>query len=72
MRSNRMSLYPVISRQFEDQAELADVIEKSVRTVSRIMTGERCFTKRDRIKICNYLGMTEEEVFPKETQTNVS
>ena len=65
MRSAKKSLYPVISRQFEDRAELADVIEKSIRTVTRIMAGERAFTKRDRVKICNYLGMTEAEIFRK-------
>jgi transcriptional regulator with XRE-family HTH domain len=66
MRSNKKSLYPEISRQFEDRAELADVIEKSIRTVTRIMAGERAFTKRDRVKICDYLGMTEAEIFRKE------
>lgn len=66
MRSSKKSLYPEISRQFEDRAELAEVIEKSIRTVTRIMAGERAFTKRDRVKICAYLGMTEAEVFRKE------
>lgn len=66
MRSSKKSLYPEISRQFENRAELADVIEKSPRTVTRILNGERSFTKRDRIKICAYLGMAETEVFRKE------
>ena len=66
MRSAKVSLYPEVCRQFENRAELATVIEKSVRTVTRILAGERPFTKRDRIKVCNYLGMPETEIFRKE------
>ena len=66
MKSSKKSLYPEISRQFENRAELAEVIGKSIRTVTRIMAGERAFTKRDRMRICLYLDMTEAEVFGKE------
>ena len=66
MRSNKKNLYPEISRQFENRAELAEVIDKSVRTVTRMLSGERPFTKRERVKVCAYLGMDEAEVFRKE------
>lgn len=69
MRSSKKCIYPEISRQFENRDELADVIDKSPRTVTRIMAGQRPFTKRDRVRICLYLGMEETEIFGKEPTT---
>ncbi len=63
MRASKNILYPVLFREFENRAELADVLEKSERTVTRMLSGRRDFTKRDRAKVCAYLGMDEAEIF---------
>ena len=42
---------------FTDYYELADLLNCSVRTVNRIMSGKRKLTRREEIVICNYLGL---------------
>lgn len=49
--------YAWLADYFSDYYELADLLNCSTRTVSRIMSGQRKLTRREQIKICEYLGI---------------
>lgn len=63
MKNSRKSRYPLLSREFSNRSELAAIICKSETTITRVFSGERDFTKKERVAISNYLNMTEEELF---------
>lgn len=44
---------------FSDYYELADLLNCSTRTVSRIMSGHRKLTRREQLKILEYLGIED-------------
>ena len=50
--------YAWLADYFSDYYELADLLNCSTRTVSRIMSGQRRLTHREQTKICEYLGIT--------------
>lgn len=50
---------------FEDYYELADLLNTSTRTISRIMSGERMLTRREQLKVLEYLGLDDQAgLFP--------
>lgn len=63
MRQRKMSLYPVITTEFVNLAELAQVMQTSTKTASRVLNGKRPFNRHEKERICAFLGLTREEVF---------
>ena len=53
------SPYTWLADYFTDYYELADLLNISTRTVSRIMSGSRKLTRREQLKILEYLGLQE-------------
>lgn len=66
MKLRSKSLYPVITREFKDLAELANVVELSTVTVKKILHGSRPFTRQEKRRICKYLGLPMSKVFEDE------
>ena len=56
--------YQVLSDEFTDFHELSNVIGVSVRTVSRIMSGQRSLTHLEKLAISEYLGKQIDSIFP--------
>lgn len=54
------SPYYHLADYFEDYYELADLLNCSTRTVSRIMSGQRALTRREQLKVLEYLGLSKE------------
>lgn len=71
MKLHGKSLYPVITREFTDAAELAEVVEVSEKTVLRILHGSRPFTRKEKIRISEYLGLPLSSVFAGEVDESV-
>ena len=63
MKKRRMSNYPVITAEFANLAELADVMETSTKTAQRVLNGARPFYHKEKVRIATYLGKSIEEVF---------
>lgn len=63
MRQTKKSLFPIITAEFANVAELAEVMEKSEKTALRSLNGSRPFQLREKRKICDYLGRELSEVF---------
>lgn len=63
MKLRKLSLYPVITQSFKDLYELADVMEVSSKTASRVLDGTRAFTLKEKERICKYLKLSRSEVF---------
>lgn len=55
------SHYAWLADYFNDYYELADLLNCSTRTVSRIMSGQRKLTHREQIKILEYLGLPDKK-----------
>lgn len=53
------SNYSWLADYFSDYYELADLLNCSTRTVSRIMSGQRKLTRREQLKVLNYLGIEQ-------------
>ena len=53
------SPYAWLADYFTDYYELADLLNCSTRTVSRIMSGQRKLTRREQVKIIGYLGISD-------------
>lgn len=53
------SPYYHLADYFSDYYELADLLNCSTRTVSRIMSGQRRLTRREELKVLQYLGFKE-------------
>lgn len=63
MRIKSKSHYPVITAEFTNLAELADVMEVSTKTAQRALSGVRPFRIKEKRRICDYLGRELKEVF---------
>lgn len=53
------SQYGWLADYFSDYYELAELLNCSTRTVSRIMCGQRKLTRREQVKIIEYLGISD-------------
>lgn len=53
------SQYGWLADYFNDYYELAELLNCSTRTVSRIMSGQRKLTRREQVKIIEYLGISD-------------
>lgn len=53
------SQYGWLADYFSDYYELAELLNCSTRTVSRIMSGQRKLTRREQVKIIEYLGISD-------------
>lgn len=53
------SPYAWLADYFSDYYELADLLNCSTRTVNRIMSGQRKLTRREQVKILEYLGLND-------------
>lgn len=62
------SPYIWLADYFTDYYELADLLNISTRTVSRIMSGSRKLTRREQLKILEYLGLQENSVYFSQTK----
>lgn len=58
------SAYQILTDEFTDFQELSDVLSVSVRTVSRIMSGQRSLTHLEKLAISEYLGKQIDSIFP--------
>jgi len=63
MRQTKKSNYPVITAEFTNLAELAEVMQTSTKTAQRTLNGERSFKITEKRRICEYLGRELSEVF---------
>lgn len=63
MRIKSISHYPIITSEFTNLAELADVMEVSTKTAQRALSGARPFRIKEKRRICEYLGRELKEVF---------
>ena len=67
------SPYASLADYFTDYYELADLLNCSTRTVSRIMSGKRKLTLRECNKINAYLGLPENRLyFPLDSNYNIN
>lgn len=57
------SHYAWLADYFTDYYELANLLNCSTRTISRIMSGQRKLTRREQLKIIEYLGVPETSLF---------
>lgn len=63
MRMTKKSKFPIITAEFGNMAELAEVMERSTRTARRSLDGLRPFQIKEKRRICAYLGRELNEVF---------
>lgn len=62
MRRRKSTRYPLLREIFETTEELADVIGKSRTYVLNRMNGDYVFSIKDKQKICDYAGISQEEI----------
>ena len=63
MKQRKLSNYPVITAEFENLEELAEVMECCKKTAARVLNGSRPFTHKEKVRVSNYLEKTIAEVF---------